>query len=281
MINKDVITVTLDGEETELEFSDGYSYYEITNKSGTDFYASLSPNITPEAEGVYTIAAGGSEIIGNGSPFKKFYILGEGKAYIRGKSYAMSSSFKRGRKGGGKNEPLVILKGTETECVLSGGLTGFTIINENSSSFTVYDDSLVGINIGVKSVIFDKTGRFNADGNYIDSGIFATVDEIDLTNYNTILVDFYYASNYSNTGYINNMGDIFFKIDQPINLPQQNIVYEWDGWDNMHGYNRKDGKYYMDISNIFGRHKLCFGIQHGSYSNAYDNALAIYKITLS
>ena len=101
MVNSNVTTITLDGNEIKIEFSESYPYYQITNKGDTDIYVSLSPNITPEAEGVYTVSAGGSEIIGGGYSFNAFYVLGTGKAYIRGKQNAMPASFKIAREGGG------------------------------------------------------------------------------------------------------------------------------------------------------------------------------------
>lgn len=53
----------------------------------------MSPNITPETDGVYTVSAGGSEIIGDGYPFGAFYLLGTGKVYIRGKRDAIDLCF--------------------------------------------------------------------------------------------------------------------------------------------------------------------------------------------
>lgn len=101
MINSNVTTITLDGAETAVEFERGYPYYQITNRGDADIYVSMSPGIVPETEGVYTVPAGGSEIIGEGYAFPAFYILGTGKAYIRGKRDAMSASFKSAAKGGG------------------------------------------------------------------------------------------------------------------------------------------------------------------------------------
>ncbi|MDE6763728.1 MAG: hypothetical protein K2J73_08630 [Oscillospiraceae bacterium] len=113
MVNSNVATITLAGNEIKVEFESGYPYYQITNKGDMDIYVSASPNITPEADGVYTVSAGGWEIIGEGYPFDKFYILGTGKAYIRGKQNAMPASFKRGGKGGDGNAELNILPHSE------------------------------------------------------------------------------------------------------------------------------------------------------------------------
>ena len=100
MINSNVTTIDVN-DETKIEFADGYPYYFITNKSDSDMHASTSPDITPEAEGAYTISAGSTERIGSGYPFKKLYIRGKGKAYIRGERIAVPPSFKQGQKGGG------------------------------------------------------------------------------------------------------------------------------------------------------------------------------------
>lgn len=100
MINSNVTTISLDGTEITVEFSKGYPYYQITNKGDTDIYVSLSPNIIPEAEGVYTVSAGGTERIGEGYPIKKFYILGTSKTYIRGEQIAAPTSFRLAGKGG-------------------------------------------------------------------------------------------------------------------------------------------------------------------------------------
>lgn len=84
MINSNVTTITLNGSEITIEFANGYPYYFIRNDSNANIYVSTSPNITPKAEGVYTILPGGEERIGAGYALPKFYILGTGEAYIRG-----------------------------------------------------------------------------------------------------------------------------------------------------------------------------------------------------
>lgn len=101
MITSNVITITLNGDETTVEFEKGYPYYFIRNDGNAPIYASLSPGITPGAEGVYAIPAGAIERIGSGYSLPKFYILGTGEAYIRGEQIAAQPSFKRGGKGGG------------------------------------------------------------------------------------------------------------------------------------------------------------------------------------
>lgn len=106
MVNSNVTTIILNGNEIKVEFERGYPYYQITNKGDADIYVSMSPNIIPESDGVYTVSAGGSEIIGEGYSFNTFYILGTGKVYIRGKRDAMSASFKPRAKGGDKTNHL-------------------------------------------------------------------------------------------------------------------------------------------------------------------------------
>ena len=138
MVNSNVTTITLDGNEIKIEFSESYPYYQITNKGDTDIYVSLSPNITPEAEGVYTVSAGGSEIIGGGYSFNAFYVLGTGKAYIRGKQNAMPASFKIARKGGGGS--------AENILPYSEGLTYYFDYQKNISD-TSWTDIIQGYQI--------------------------------------------------------------------------------------------------------------------------------------
>lgn len=99
MVNSNVTTITLDGE-TLIEFEKGYPYYFVTNKTDTDMYISMHPNIIPKSDGVYTVPAGGTERIGTGYSFDKFYIIGNGEAYIRGEITAAFPSFKSQAKGG-------------------------------------------------------------------------------------------------------------------------------------------------------------------------------------
>lgn len=57
MITSNVTTITLDGKEKTVVFSEGYPYFWITNKGSADIYVSLSSGITPKTDGGYTIAA--------------------------------------------------------------------------------------------------------------------------------------------------------------------------------------------------------------------------------
>ncbi len=100
MINSNVTTLTLSGSEIAVKFSVGYPYFQITNKGDSDIFVSSKPNIFPETDGTYTISAGTTERIGNGYRFNTFYILGTGKAYIRGELTAIPTSFKQSVRGG-------------------------------------------------------------------------------------------------------------------------------------------------------------------------------------
>lgn len=100
MINSNVTTITLDGNETAVEFSKGYPYYQITNKGDDNIFVSFKPNISPKADGTYTIAAGETARLGEGYRLDTLYILGTGEAYIRGEMTAFPTSFKHGGKGG-------------------------------------------------------------------------------------------------------------------------------------------------------------------------------------
>ena len=284
MVNSNVTTITLDGNETKIEFSVSYPYYQITNKGDTDIYVSLSPNITPEAEGVYTVSAGGSEIIGNGYSFDAFYVLGTGKAYIRGKTNVMPASFKIAGKGGGGNgkaKQLILLKSTTESSEKLNGLTRFELINTLSSgSWAIWNNSnsILGDKTGNYVEIFEKVGSLYSSGG-IDSALFSTLDEFDLTDYNYILIDFFNITNYS-SGKLDNFGGSYFCLDEPKNFPESNVAYDWSEWDIMSTANNYQGLFIKDISQIKSKHKLCFGIHHGTYSNSYSNALVLLNIIL-
>lgn len=283
MVNSNVTTITLDGNETKIEFSVSYPYYQITNRGDTDIYVSLSPNITPETEGVYTVSAGGSEIIGSGYSFSAFYVLGTGKAYIRGKPNAMPASFKIAGKGGGGNgkaKQLILLKSTTESSEKLNGLTGFELINTlPSGSWGIGEwNGIYGVAFTSVSTVLEKAFSLYGSGS-IDSALFATLNEFNLTDYNYILIDFYSASNYG-TGAINNFGGSYFRLDEPTNFPQSTVAYDWSEWDAMGTENCQQGLFVKDISQIEGSHKLYFGVHHGTYSTGYSNALALLNIIL-
>lgn len=193
---------------------------------------------------------------------------------------------RRGRinQGGGVSQdakPLILLQASETECKFKNGLTGFELVN-NLPSGSYGIDQWGGIysnHIGVVAAVLEKAyGLAASGGGYIDSAIFSSIEEIELTDYSYILVDFCSASNYSNNS-ISNFGGVYFRIDAPENLPQAQIAYDWVGWYNM-AQDNCQGLYCMDISKISGKHKLCFGVHHGTYNSGYSNALGILNIIL-
>ena len=120
-----------------------------------------------------------------------------------------------------------------------------------------------------------------AEGNYTDSIIFSSNEPIDLTNHNTVCIDFYGHCDYktSDMSRANDMA-AYFRVDLPKTLPQSKVAYDWTGWDNMGMNYHKRGKYYFDVSHLTGKHDLCFGIFHGTYDIGYTNGIKIYKMTL-
>ena len=114
-----------------------------------------------------------------------------------------------------------------------------------------------------------------------DSIIIISNELIDLTNYNTVCIEFYGHCDCNNlsTSYRDLMG-AYFRIDKPDDLPQSNIAYDWTGWDDMFMNYQKYGRYYFDISQLTGEHDLCFGIYHGEYDIGYTNGIKIYKMML-
>ena len=181
MITSNVATITLSGSETAVEFAGGYPYYFITNKSGSDMYASLSPNIIPEAEGIYTIPAGGTERIGAGYQLKKFYIKGTGKAYIQGSTIAMPPSFKRGGKGGGENAGSNILPHSEglaayfdysqnvTDTSWTDIVSGLTIngdIESNDDFVTTLTDNIINLSLSNAFTVYTIFKFIDNDNNW-------------------------------------------------------------------------------------------------------------------
>ena len=179
-----------------------------------------------------------------------------------------------------KIQPLVLFEGTEDGYTLADGFTGFssyyTDTNPAMNVYTgTYKDTVVETKYGY---LLEKAYGINSsDGNYTDSGIIVSNEPVDLTNYNSICMDFYGKCDYSSSSEL--MG-AYFKIDKPDILPQSKVTYDWTGWDDMYMNYRKYGKYYFDISQLTGKHDLCFGIYHGNYSGGYTNGIKIYKIVL-
>lgn len=97
----EVKTTELSGAETAVTFSESHPHCWVINLGDSDMYASASPNIVPDADGVYLIPAGGRERITPKSG-NTIYVYGTGKAMIRGENDRDCPSFKRAAKGGDK-----------------------------------------------------------------------------------------------------------------------------------------------------------------------------------
>ncbi len=83
----DIKTVTLDGSEYKVEGLNGQNT-EIINKSSGAVYASKSPGVVPEEDGVIEIAANTRDGLHgtNGT----LYLLGTGKVELRGTDYSVN-----------------------------------------------------------------------------------------------------------------------------------------------------------------------------------------------
>lgn len=179
---------------------------------------------------------------------------------------------------------LILFEGTDLDYTLADGFTGFSPYYTDTPTTTesviskwqnAGDESQYGYRLCKANSINNSTG------NNIDAAIYLSNESIDLTNYNAICVDFYGTCDYNNlsTSYRDLMG-AYFRIDKPVDLPQSKIAYDWTGWDNMYMNYQRYGKYYFDISQLSGKHNLCFGIYHGAYDSGYTNGIKIYKMML-
>lgn len=83
----DIRTVTLDGTELKVEGLGGQNT-AIINRSGGAIYASVYPNIVPEGDNVIEIAAGERDGLYNTNG--TLYLLGTGKAELRGTDYTVN-----------------------------------------------------------------------------------------------------------------------------------------------------------------------------------------------
>lgn len=181
-------------------------------------------------------------------------------------------------------QPLVLFQGTDKGYSLADGFTGFS---------AYYTDTPAWANIEITQLIDSSTesqygykiaksfSANSATGNYTDSAVISSNEEIDLTPYSMLLIDFYGFCNYD-TSYVSDAEKMaaYFKIDRPDILPQSKIAYDWTGWDNMGMSYHRNGKYYFDVSQISGKHYLSFGIYHGDYNEGKTNGIKIYKMTL-
>lgn len=176
---------------------------------------------------------------------------------------------------------LILFEGTDEGYSLADGFTGFSQYSQGLSDIQIKNiiDATTESRYGYR--IAKPWSIDGEKANYTDSVVTSSNELIDLTNYNTICIDFYGYCDYStsNMSKANDMA-AYFKIDKPDNLPQSKVAYDWTGWDNMCMHYRKYGKYYFDVSHLTGKHNLCFGIFHGTYDIGYTNGIQIYKMTL-
>lgn len=130
-------TVELTGSELKVEGLDGKNT-AIYNKSDGAVYASCSPNLTPNADGVIEIPAGGYRGLYDTNGI--IYLLGMGKAELTGTDYPVNfkmPSSSSGTSGGGGGE--------KSEKGMYCGITEF-----------------VSSNVGVKSTTIDYTPDYPA-----------------------------------------------------------------------------------------------------------------------
>ena len=178
-------------------------------------------------------------------------------------------------------DQLILFEGTDDGYTLADGFTGFSQYSQGGAdiAITQYIDTMNESQYGYRIAKAWSIDGKNA--NYTDSVIISSNELVDLTNYNTVCIDFHGHCDYStsNMSKANNMA-AYFRIDRPDILPQSKVAYDWSGWDNMGMNYRKRGKYYFDVSHLTGKHYLCFGIFHGTYDIGYTNGIKIYKMTL-
>ncbi len=100
----DIKTVILDGGELKVEGLNGQNT-EIINKSSGAVYASKSPGVVPEADGVIEIAANTRDGLHgtNGT----LYLLGTGKVELRGTDYSVNFRQPSSPTGGGGGDHTV------------------------------------------------------------------------------------------------------------------------------------------------------------------------------
>lgn len=98
-----VKTITLTGEETEIEFG-GQQFMAvwIHNLGSNTVYASIDPDISPEADGVVAIPSGTAAAVAlpNFSQISKCYVFGNGKVQAYGTG-SVDCPFKVAAEGGG------------------------------------------------------------------------------------------------------------------------------------------------------------------------------------
>lgn len=176
---------------------------------------------------------------------------------------------------------LILFEGTDEGYSLADGFTGFSQYSQGVADIKINKviDATTESQYGYRIA---KPWSINgAEANYTDSAVITSNEPIDLTNHNTVCIDFYGHCDYR-TSDMSDANDMaaYFRVDLPKTLPQSKVAYDWSGWDNMGMNYHKRGKYYFDVSHLTGKHDLCFGIFHGTYDIGYTNGIKIYKMTL-
>lgn len=170
---------------------------------------------------------------------------------------------------------LLLLQNGETV----NGLTGFTFLNhanDSGAKKSKGEDGYIGL---IEPFYYTMYKANSYDSNNPDSLIMSTNEKIDLTNYNYIMFSFFSSTNYGYGNY-SDFGGGYFRIDEPKNLPVVNTPYNWDGWDTVFTLNQVINLFIKDISDIKGRHNLCFGICHGKDNPSYINYFSINNLIL-
>lgn len=180
-INNEIIPVTRDtvtkrvatipivaGEVNEIRFNRGYPYYEVMNMGDSPVYLSGDKECIAEADGVYTVPAGGGKVARLDS--NTIYLSGSGTVQVTAK-YEADPSFKSSSKGGegggipGKLDvllPMQLIDATSNIVVgLAGNLNDYDEIhiwvNEGDGASLTYPYS------GNKYVIFPIKSEWNRD----------------------------------------------------------------------------------------------------------------------
>lgn len=200
----------------------------------------------------------------------------------------MAECFIYGQSGGNStNNTLILFEGKEDDYILADSFTGFSPLY--SDGVTIGGDTGIIQFNGQGS--YEKYGQqiakaysiYAEEAQYTDSVVICSNEEIDLTDYHMICCEFYGYCDYPSSSMTLKQRELtgaYFKIDQPATLPESKKAYDWSDWDNVNANCFKNGKYYYNISNITGKHYICFGIWHGNYADGYTNGIKIYKLFL-
>ncbi len=277
-------TLTLDGLTSVTIKQSAYDmarFCWLYNHSESDIFAScVNSECTENADNVLRIPAGEPRMLDTES-YETLYLNGSGTVELITSAYSVCP-FNRAAKGGDiKLQPLVLFQGTDEGYSLADGFTGFSQYSQGVADININKtvDATTESQYGYRIA---KPWSINgAEANYTDSVIVSSNELVDLTNYNTICIDFYGHCD-CNISTMSNANDMaaYFRVDLPKTLPQSKVAYDWTGWDNMCMHYRKYGKYYFDVSHLTGKHDLCFGIFHGTYDIGYTNGIKIYKMAL-